>query len=92
MTDRHIHCVFCEQIQDDRYKCIKHHKYFPHFHHPYDEGWFDPHCEDYIPKPCLLLSYYIYESKNFSLEKREDCYKEANEFLKKHKLIRDGKE
>lgn len=88
MTDRHIHCVFCDNIKHDIYRCIKHDKTFTTLPTPDNEGWFQAHCDDYIPKPCLLLSYYIFESENLPLEKREDCYKQANYFLEKHGWIK----
>ena len=91
MTYRHSHCVFCEYKGNDKYYCLKHDKHFPApvmlpvkkddkiINHT--EGWFQPHCEDMILKPELLISH-IYANENKCSWEEADKY--ANKMLKKY--------
>lgn len=53
MTDRHIHCVYFQYIDPDDisgYCLLKSKKV---------KYGFKPHCDDYVVRPQLLLSYFL---------------------------------
>lgn len=104
MTDRHIHCIFCLKCKDNEEccKCLKTNQIFYPLHgdpSKGQKGWFEPHCEHFIPNPRLLLTYFIYhfnfidvfeiadieQKKTLTVsEKMDECVKLADKFLNKY--------
>lgn len=75
MTDRHIHCVYCQWTDPDNIKayCVLKQKEI--------EFAFKPHCDKCVLRPELVLSYFL-KHENFC-NTWECADKKANEYIEK---------
>lgn len=57
MTDRHYNCVYYEHNEGVDGHCLKHNKKI--------EKFYKPTCMNYIPRPGLLITYFLMGEKNW---------------------------
>lgn len=80
MTDRHYNCVYYEHNEGVDGHCLKHNKRIYKF--------YKPHCMDYIPRPELLITYYLMgETNSFNSSLWEKYSKMATDFCEKRGWI-----